>query len=241
MSPEPYQSARDKLLRAREGDEEAREALISENLPLVKYIARRFSGRGAEPEDLFQYGCIGLIKAVDRFDPDYPVQFSTYAVPVIMGEIRRYLRDEGPIHVSRTIRDRARTAQAYAREFTQEHGREPSLEEIAGGTGMDREDLLLAINSQRRVRSLEEPVGGTGELRLMDVVGGDDMDAVDSRLALSKLLRDLPEEERTLILRRYFRAHTQARIASDLGTSQVQVSRMEKRILQRMRRMAEEE
>ena len=108
MTQQANQSAREKLVRAKEGDAEAREALVSENIPLVKYIVKRFLNRGAEYDDLFQYGCMGLLKAIDRFDPDYPVQFSTYAVPVIMGEIRRFLRDDGPVHVSRTIHEQAR-------------------------------------------------------------------------------------------------------------------------------------
>ena len=206
----------------------------------MKHIAARFAGRGAEYEDLFQYGCLGLLKAVDRFDPEYPVRFSTYAVPVIMGEIRRYLRDDGPIHVSRTIHDRARQVEAYIRSQARESGREPGVEEIAVALNMEAGDVLLAMNSRQGVRSLDERLGADGELRLGDVLGTEPMAAVDRRLTLSKLLRDLPEDERMLIVRRYFMAHTQAQIARDMGTSQVQVSRMEKRILGRMRKMAGE-
>ena len=238
MSGEAYQSAREKLARAKEGDAQAREELVQENLALVKYIVKRFSGRGAEYEDLFQYGCMGLLKAVDRFDPDYPVQFSTYAVPVILGEIRRYLRDDGPIHVSRTIHERSRRVRDYMTEYEQAHGCAPDVSQIAEALDMDGGDVLLALNSQSRVRSLNEPVGTEGGLRLMDVLGTEPMAAVDRRLTLAKLLRDLPPEERALIVRRYFQSHTQAQIARDMGTSQVQVSRMEKRILQRMRTMA---
>ena len=237
MSPEPYQSTREKLLRARNGDAQARDELVRENIALVKFIVKRFSGR-AEYDDLFQYGCLGLLKAVDRFDPDYPVRFSTYAVPVILGEIRRYLRDDGPIHVSRTIHERARQVSGFAEAFIEAHGRQPTVEEIAEGLRLQAEDVVLAMNSQSRVRSLNEPVGGDGDMRLMDVLGADPMGAVDRRLTLRKLLDDLPEEERTLIVRRYFRCHTQTQIARDMGTSQVQVSRMEKKVLQHMREMA---
>ena len=211
---------------------------MRENIALVQYIVKRFSGRGAEYDDLFQYGCMGLLKAVDRFDPDYPVQFSTYAVPVIMGEIRRYLRDDGPIHVSRTIHDRARRIDEFVQAYARENGRDPSVEEIAEAMNVDREDVLLALNSRRSVRSLEESVGGDSALRLKDVLGTEPMEAVDRRLTLSKLLRDLPYDERMLIVRRYFQSHTQAQIARDMGTSQVQVSRMESRILKRMRALA---
>lgn len=239
MSERFYQSALDKLIRARDGDAQAREELIEENLALVKYIVKRFAGRGADCEDLFQYGCMGLLKAVDRFDPAYPVRFSTYAVPVIMGEIRRFLRDDGPVHISRTILERARKVDAFARAFEAEHERQPSVEEIAHGLDMDSGDVLMALNSRRSVRSLNEPVRGEGDLRLMDVLGAETMGAVDRRLTLSKLLRDLPDEERALIVRRYFKSHTQTQIAREMGISQVQVSRMESRILKRMRAMAE--
>lgn len=239
MSGEPYQSAREKLLRAQNGDAQAREELVQENLALVKYIVRRFTGRGAEYDDLFQYGCMGLLKAVDRFDPDYPVRFSTYAVPVIMGEIRRFLRDDGPIHISRTIRERARRVEDYAKDFARDNGREPTIQEIAEATGLEKGDVLMALDSRRGVRSLEERVSEDGELRFGDVLGTEPMAEVDLRLTLRKLLRDLNDEERSLIVRRYFKAHTQAQIARDLGTSQVQVSRMESRILKRMRAMVE--
>lgn len=238
MSQEPYQSTRDKLLRARNGDLQARDELVRENIALVKYIVKRFSGRGAEFDDLFQYGCLGLLKAVDRFDPDYPVRFSTYAVPVILGEIRRYLRDDGPIHVSRTIHERARQVSNYIGEFCGLHDRQPTIEEIADALNLEAEDVVLAMNSQRRVRSLNEPVGGEGDMRLMDVLGSDPMKAVDRRLTLKKLLADLPDEERALIIRRYFSHHTQVQIAEDLGTSQVQVSRMEKKALLHLRELA---
>ena len=240
MTVEANESARDKLARAREGDPRAREELVRENIPLVKHIVKRFLNRGAEYDDLFQYGCLGLLKAIDRFDPEYAVQFSTYAVPVIMGEIRRYLRDDGPIHISRTIHERARQVEQFCREYRQREDREPGLSEIAAALDMDEGDVLLAINSRTRVRSLNEPVGGDGDLRLMDVLGNEGMAQVDARIALSRLLGDLPDQDRMLIVRRYFRCHTQTQIARDMGISQVQVSRMEARILKRMRAMAGE-
>ena len=239
MSPNENESTREKLRQARNGDARAREELVKENLALVKYIVKRFMNRGAEYDDLYQYGCMGLVKAIDRFDPDYPVQFSTYAVPVIMGEIRRFLRDEGPIHVSRTILEQAAKVTRFCADYEARNHHAPDLEEIAEALGMDREDVLMALNSQRRVRSLEEDVNGDG-LRLMDVLGSDTMEAVDNRLTLAGMLRDLSREERNLIVRRYFKAHTQTQIAADMGISQVQVSRMESRIIKRMRAMAGE-
>lgn len=240
MSVQPNESTIEKLKRARAGDRQARDELVEENLALVRYLVRRFLGRGAEAEDLFQYGCMGLIKAIDRFDPEFDVQFSTYAVPVILGEIRRYLRDDGPIHVSRTIHDNSRKIESFRKQWIDEHMEEPDVEQVCEGLHMSREDVLLAINARSRVRSLSEPVGSDGDLRLMDVLGTEPMRDVDSRLTLSKLLRDLPPEERTLIVRRYFKSHTQSEIARDMGVSQVQVSRLESRIIKKMRAAAGE-
>ena len=238
MSVEKNESTRLKLIRAREGDRAAREELVSENIALVKYIVKRFMDRGVEYDDLFQYGCLGLLKAIDRFDAGFQVQFSTYAVPVIMGEIRRFLRDDGPVHVSRTIYEQARKVEKYCAEYQSEHEERPDISQIAEGTGISREDVVLALNSRNRVRSLSEPVRNESDLRLMDVIGTECMQEVDQRLMLAKLLRDLEPEERNLIIRRYFMSHTQTQIAKDMGISQVQVSRMEGRILKRMRKLA---
>ena len=214
---------------------------MEENLKLVHYVLKRFRDRGAEYEDLFQYGCMGLLKAVDRFDPDYNVRFSTYAVPVIMGEIRRYLRDDGSIHISRTIHDNAVRIEKFRAEFMRLNGREATISEITQATGLDGEDIMLAANAKRSVRSLNESVGGDKDIRLMDVIGDDPREETDNRLLLAELLRELAPEERTLIIRRYFRSHTQSEIAQDMGISQVQVSRMEGRIIRRMRMRAEGE
>lgn len=197
-------------------------------------------GRGAEFDDLYQWGCLGLVKAIDRFDPDYPVQFSTYAVPVIMGEIRRYLRDDGLVHVSRTIREQARRIETFAAEFEKTEGRRPDVSEVASALDLGRDSVVLAMNSKSRVRSLSEPVNGDTGLRLMDVLGSEPMRRVDNRLTLVKLIRDLPPKERTIIVRRYFQCHTQTQIARDMGLTQVQVSRMESRILKRLRALAGE-
>ena len=213
---------------------------MEENLALVHYVLRRFRDRQAEYEDLFQYGCMGLIKAIDRFDEAYGVRFSTYAVPVIMGEVRRYLRDNGPVHISRTIHDNALRVERFREAYRQEKGCEPGFQEIAAGTGLDAENVLLAVNACSRVRSLSEPVDGEGSLRLMDTIGTDCMADVDSRLTLKALLQELSPEERSIIIRRYFRRHTQTEIAKDMGVSQVQISRMEGKILKRMRARAAE-
>ena len=239
LSGENYEGTLEKLALARAGDKQARDELTKENLPLVHYVVKRFRDRGAEYEDLVQYGCIGLLKAIDRFDPAYNVRFSTYAVPIIMGEVRRFLRDDGPVHISRTIHDNAVRVERFREEYLRQNGEEPSLSQIGEETKLSREDVLLAVNANHRVRSLSEPVNGESELRLMDVIGEERMADVDSRLTLKKLLMELQPEERTIIIRRYFHAHTQTDIAKDLGISQVQVSRMEGRIIKRMRARAE--
>ena len=238
MSAERNQSTRDKLVRAHNGDMQAREELVEENMALVRYLVKRFVGRGADAEDLFQYGCMGLLKAIDRFDPEYTVQFSTYAVPVILGEIRRFLRDDGPIHVSRTIHDNARRVDQFCAEWREKNGSDPGIDQVAESLRISREDVVLALNARHRVRSLSEPISSDSDRRLMDVLGPEPMRDIDSRLTLAKLLRDLPDEERTLIIRRYFKAHTQTEIARDMGISQVQVSRMESRIIKKMRKNA---
>ena len=214
---------------------------MEENLPLVHFVLRRFRDRVAEYEDLFQYGCMGLLKAIDRFDPSVGTRFSTYAVPVILGEVRRFLRDDAPVHVSRAIRDDALHIDRYREEFLREHAREPTVDELGAGTGLDREAVVLALNARRDVRSLSEPVGGDGELRLMDVIGEETMGEVDRRLLLTELIKELTPQERTIIVLRYFRSNTQSEIAQVLGVSQVQISRLERRILNRMRVRAEGE
>lgn len=201
----------------------------------MHYVLKRFRDRDAEYEDLFQYGCMGLLKAVDRFDPAYNVRFSTYAVPIILGEVRRYLRDNHSVHISRTIHDNAQRLERFRQEWFGLHGCEPQLEEICEGLQLDREAVLLALNARQRIRSLSEPVGTDKNLRLMDTLGEEPMLDVDARLTLAHMIAQLKPEERSLLIRRYFHAHTQSAIAKDMGISQVQVSRLEKRILQQLR------
>lgn len=201
----------------------------------MHYVLKRFRDRNAEYEDLFQYGCIGLMKAVDRFDPQYSVRFSTYAVPVIMGEVRRYLRDDGPVHVSRTIQENAAKIEKYREAYVNNCQREPTVNEIAENTKLSMEDVLMAVNARTKVRSLNEQVGSEGDMRLMDTLGTNVMDGVEQRMLLAGMLKSLTEAERTVIIRRYFRSNTQTEIARDMGMSQVQISRMESRIIKKLR------
>ena len=245
------------IAKSQAGDKEAREVLIEKNLGLVRTIVRRFLGRGVDPEDLFQIGTIGLMKAVDKFDLSYDVKFSTYAVPMITGEIKRFIRDDGPVKVSRTLKERAMKIRTAASRLRGELGREPKLEEIARDTGIEPEDIILAMESETRVESIYASVyqDDGSEVYLVDkVAAGSDgcgsvcagnsqdpeKEQLINHLLLQQLMATLKEQERQLIVLRYYRNRTQTEVAAILGISQVQVSRLEKKILLHMRQLATE-
>lgn len=226
------------LSAAQAGDRAAEERLIVENSRLIWSVVRRYTGRGAEQEDLYQLGCIGFLKAIHGFDPDFGTQFSTYAVPKIAGEMRRFLRDDGTVKVSRTLRERsARIAQART-ELSAALGREPVLSELAEYLTLEPEDIAMAETATASVTSLSAE---TGEgLTLESVLGDEGMEnALVEQLDLRAAIARLPERERTVIDLRYFRAFTQERTARVIGVSQVQVSRIERRAVERLRRMLE--
>jgi len=202
--------------------------------PLVRYVAKRFAGRGRDMEDLYQLGRLGLIKAVRNFDVGYTVKFSTYAVPLIMGEIRRFLRDDGQIHVSRSIRENS----VRVARLIEEHGENMPVSEMAERLGLSCEETVLAMEAGRTVRSLSEPIGEDGGLLLQDTIGEDKTGEMLGRIALEEMLGKLAPFEKELIERRYFQEQTQTSIAKELGMTQVQISRMESRILKRLREMA---
>ncbi len=223
------------LIRAAQaGDKEAAEAMAIRHEALVRYVAKRFSGRGREMEDLYQLGRLGLIKAVRNFNTEYTVKFSTYAVPLILGEIRRFLRDDGQIHISRSIRENA----AKAARLIEQEGEEMPVSVMAEKLGLSMEETVLAMEAGRSVRSLSEPIGEDGGLLLQDTIGEDRTGEMVNRMALSEMLGKLTPFERELIERRYFLEQTQTSIAKDLGMTQVQISRLESRILKRMREQA---
>lgn len=229
------------IRKSHDGDEEARAQLVEENVGLIWCVVRRFLGRGVESEDLFQIGCIGLLKAIDKFDFAFDVKFSTYAVPMISGEIQRFLRDDGIIKVSRSLKELAYKA-FLAREKLQEHlQREPTLEELANDMGVEKEELAMAMEASSEVESLYKPVyqKDGNEVPLLEKLEEKDCqeEKVLNRMLLSQLLEELGKEERQLIYLRYFSNKTQTEIGQELGISQVQVSRMEKKILKRMRDM----
>lgn len=225
--------------RAHEGDKEAREKLVVENVGLIWSIVRRFAGRGYEQEDLFQIGSIGLIKAIDKFDMTFDVKFSTYAVPMIAGEIKRFLRDDGMIKVSRSLKEMAYKAYVLREKMEKEYKREPTLTEIADELGVPKEELAQAIDASAEIESLQKIIyqGDGNDISLMDKLPqeGDPCEDVMNKMLLEQMMRGLDEKEKQIIHMRYFLDKTQTQIAEELGVSQVQVSRMEKKILQKMK------
>lgn len=231
--------------QAHAGDKAAREKLISDNLGLVWSIVKRFENRGHDKEELFQIGTIGLIKAVDNFETSYEVKFSTYAVPMIMGEMRRFLRDNSMMKVSRSLKENGWKIKKASDALSQKLGREATLQEIAEETGFTVEEIVEAIEANGEVASIYQPVfqSEDSELYLVDQVsdrGTEGTEKLVNHILLEQLLAVLSAEEKELIELRYFKEMTQVQIAEKLGISQVQVSRMEKRILLRMRKSGEE-
>ena len=234
----------DLIRRAQEGDKESRDKMISENLGLVHSIVRRFENRGCDREELFQIGCIGLIKAVEKFDLSLELAFSTYAVPMIMGEIRRFLRDDGMVKVSRTLKENGYKISKARALLLQELGREPNILELEVLTELTREEIVLALEANREVESIYQPVVGTDgdEILLVDQLGNTmnsyeepEKETVLNRLLVAQLMETLEEKERKVIKLRYFENKTQCQVAEYLGMSQVQVSRLERKILFHLR------
>lgn len=254
------------ISKSQSGDKKARELLIENNLGLVHHIVKRFLGRGYDAEDLFQIGSIGLIKAIDKFNLEYKVCFSTYAVPMITGEIKRFLRDDGMVKVSRTLKENGWKIRQVSERFMHQFGREPNLSEIQKETGLSMEDIVMSMEANIEVESIYKSVyqSDENELYLLDQVAGTlgngvgqaqrstydssngrnysgacedyEKEKVLNHILLQQVMDSLEEEERILIKLRYFQEKTQTEIAKNLGMNQVQVSRMEKRILIRLRK-----
>ena len=227
------------LKRVKDGDKKAREELINGNLRLVLSVIQRFTNRGENLDDLFQVGCIGLMKAIDHFDISQGVRFSTYGVPMIIGEIRRYLRDNNSIRVSRSMRDTAYKAMQVKEQMTAEKGKEPTVEEIAKALEMKREDVVLALESIVEPVSLYEPIFSDGgdTIYVMDQVGdnNDDSNWLDE-IALKQAISDLSDREKRILSMRFFQGKTQMEVASEIGISQAQVSRLEKGALDKIKK-----
>lgn len=236
------------ILRAHNGDKAARDKLVLENIGLVYSVSRRFAGRGYELEDINQIGTIGLIKAIDKFDDSFDVRFSTYAVPMIVGEIKRFLRDDGMLKVSRSLKENGYRIKKASDELVSQNGREATIEELAAATELSVEDVVMALEANTDVESIYRTIyqNDGNEVYLVDKLSGSSGDTVKDEFAgaqeqllnsilLEQLLAELDEMEGKLIMLRYFKEMTQTQVADKLGISQVQVSRLEKKILKKLR------
>ena len=224
------------LEAARRGDREACEQVLQEHNGLIWSVVRRYYGRGVEPDDLYQLGCLGFLKAVQGYDPAFGTQFSTYAVPKIAGEIRRFLRDDGPVKVSRGLKERGSTIREARSRLAADLGREPTLSELAEGIGLTPEEIAAAETAAEPVLSLQAEAGDSGlTLEGMLTLGGEEEGLVE-RLTLRSAVAALPQREQQVLLLRYYRGMTQVQTARVVGVSQVQVSRLERRALEKLRR-----
>lgn len=225
------------IRRAQSGDREASETLVTDNSGLIWSVARRFIGRGTEPDDLYQLGCLGFLKAVAGFDLEYGTQFSTYAVPKIAGEIRRFLRDDGAVKVSRSLKEQAMTIKVARNHLTTALGREPTLQEISRQTGFTPEEIALAENATAATESIQRECGEEGFSLENILTDTESEERMVERIALTQAISRLPEREAMVIRLRYFHALTQERVAKVLEVSQVQVSRIEKKALGHLREL----
>ncbi len=225
------------LMQSHEGNEEARDQLVYHNQRLVWAIVQRFLTRGYEADDLFQIGCIGLLKAIDKFDLTYDVKFSTYAVPMIIGEIQRFLRDDSTVKVSRSIKELARQIRRVKEELAKVMARQPTVEEIAKELGIEKEEVVLALEAIRTPASIHETVfeNDGDPIYLMDQIADASQEKWFEEIAVRDLVSRLPEREQVIVYLRFFQDQTQAEVAKRLNISQVQVSRLEKKILQTIR------
>ena len=229
------------FIKIKNGDEDARQKFINGNLRLVLSVIQRFYGRGENADDLFQVGCMGLIKAMDNFDLSQNVQFSTYAVPMIIGEVKRYLRDNNSIRVSRSVRDLAYKSMQFKEKFTKEHGKEPTIEQIAKELGVTKEEIALSFDAIQDPVSLQEPVynDGTENIYIMDQVkdSKNTDEAWTEKMTIMQIMKKLNDKEKMIITKRFFDGRTQMEVADEIGISQAQVSRLEKNAIDHIRRL----
>ena len=230
-------STEDLIARCQAGDQQAKEHILNENAGLIWSVVRRFTGRGTEPEDLYQLGCLGFIKAVDGFDLQFGTQFSTYAVPKIAGEIRRFLRDDGAVKVSRSIKERAAQIKSVRASLLSELGREPTVGELAGQTGFTAEEIAEAETATAAVESIHQPTGEDGFCLENVLTDTQSEERLLEKVSLRQAIGRLPEKESMVIKLRFFHGLTQERVSRVLSVSQVQVSRIEKRALEKLREM----
>lgn len=233
------------LKLAKEGDQDAKERIVTENLGLVWSVARRFIGRGHELEDLYQIGCIGLMKCIEKFDLSFDVKFSTYAVPMISGEIKRFLRDDGMIKVSRSLKETAYKVKKARDEIVNETGVEPKVEELSKVLQIDVEEIVASLEANAEVESIHKTIyqSDGNAIYLLDKIADmeDENETLLDHIVVDDLMKHLEDTEQKIIKLRYFENKTQTEIAKEIGISQVQVSRMEKKILRKMRTALQEE
>ncbi|WP_232696249.1 RNA polymerase sporulation sigma factor SigF [Brevibacillus daliensis] len=225
------------IAKSQSGDIDSRDLLVNSNIRLVWSVVQRFMNRGYEADDLFQIGCIGLLKAVDKFDLQYDVKFSTYAVPMIIGEIQRFLRDDGTVKVSRSLKETANKVRRTKDELYKKYGRSPTINEVAEALGLSKEEVVFAQEASRAPSSIHETVfeNDGDPITLMDQIADDSLNKWFDQIALKDAISKLNEREQLIVLLRYYKDQTQSEVAERLGISQVQVSRLEKRILQTIR------
>lgn len=229
------------IKRSQEGDKLARDTLVQKNIRLVWSVVQRFLNRGYEPDDLFQIGCIGLLKSVDKFDLSYDVKFSTYAVPMIIGEIQRFIRDDGTVKVSRSLKETGNKIRKLKEELTKQYGRAPTISEIALELDISPEDVVLAQEASKSPTSIHETVyeNDGDPITLLDQIADHSETRWFDKLALKDAINGLDDRERLIVYLRYYKDKTQSEVAERLGISQVQVSRLEKKILMQMKEQME--
>ncbi|MDR2634829.1 MAG: sigma-70 family RNA polymerase sigma factor [Clostridiales bacterium] len=218
---------------AQAGDDAAKELLAEHNMPLIKSVVKHYTGRMIEYDDLIQLGSLGLIKAINNFNADFGVRFSTYAVPMIAGEIKRFLRDDGSVKVSRALKALSMHIAQFSDDFRKRCGRDPTIDEIAAAVGVEPAEAVFAMDSSRYPVSLTPPPD-SDDISLLEHLASDDEDMID-KMQVKEIIEGLPDRERTIIILRYFRDKTQAEVARLLGVSQVQISRLESKILGKLK------
>ena len=232
-----YENKAEDILKAQSGNKEIMTKLVTENSNLIWSIVTRFKDRGYEIEDLYQIGCIGFIKSIKRFDTNYEVKLSTYAVPYILGEIKRFIRDDGPVKVSRSIKELSYKIKLIQNEYITKKGRDIQIEELAKLLKVSKEDIVIAMDSNNTVESIDRKVNDSDDLTIMDKLKSnvDQEKDIVNKITIKTLIEGLDEKSKKIIMLRYYRGKTQSQVAELLGVTQVQVSRLEKKILSSMK------
>ena len=225
----------DLIQKSKDGDKDALDALIVDNTPLVKSVVRRYSGKNVEYDDLMQLGSMGLLKAIKNFDENFNVRFSTYAVPMIAGEIKRFIRDDGAVKVSRALKLLAFNIEKFKDDFSKSNNREPTIDEISKEFNVDKEEVVFALDSTRYPLSLNDTQGDDEGAPLIDKIGENTSNDLDDKIILKGVIKNLPEREKKIIILRYYRDKTQSEVAGIMGVSQVQISRIENKILSKIK------